>query len=81
MTELCGSEPRFLIANQHCLVFLALSLSLSHRETHAEDWPSAAGVHVLELHVAEDESGRSTVQVRRRATRKSYHGGNYFILA
>lgn len=29
MTELCGSEPRFLIAHQHCLVFLALALSLS----------------------------------------------------
>lgn len=42
-----------------------LLLSLSHRETHAEDRQPAAGVHVPELHVAEDESGRSTIQVRR----------------
>lgn len=34
------------------------------RETHAEDWPTAAGIHVPELHVAEDESRRSTNQVR-----------------
>lgn len=34
------------------------------RETHAEDWPSPAGVHVPELHVAEDESGGRTLKVR-----------------
>ncbi|TMS15551.1 Transducin beta-like protein 3 [Larimichthys crocea] len=33
-----------------------------HRETHAEDRQPAASLHVLELHVAEDESGRSAVQ-------------------
>ncbi len=43
---------------------LFIHLSFSFRETHAKDWPSTAGVHVLELHVAEDESGGSTIQVR-----------------
>lgn len=51
VTDLCGSEPRFF---------------LTCREAHAEDRPSAASLHVLELHVAEDESGRGTVQVRKQ---------------
>lgn len=42
-----------------------------HRETHAEDWPTAAGLHVLELHVAQDESGRSTIQVGNGAAGKT----------
>lgn len=35
-----------------------------HRETHAEDRSPAAGLHVPELHVAEDATGRRPVQVR-----------------
>lgn len=46
------------------LSFLFIYGHFPHRETHAEDWASAAGLHVLELHVAENESGRSAVQVR-----------------
>lgn len=43
------------------------------RETHAEDWPSPAGVHVPELHVAEDESGGRTLKVRLN------HSTDYFL--
>lgn len=37
--------------------------SWSHRETHAEDWTFVTGVHVPQLHVAEDESGWRSIQV------------------
>lgn len=43
------------------------------RETHAEDWPSHAGVHVPELHVAEDEGGGRTLMVRLS------HSADYFL--
>lgn len=35
------------------------------RKTHAEDWPSAPGLHVLGLHVAEDASDWKQRQVSR----------------
>lgn len=46
---------------------------LCYRETHAEDWPPPAGVHVFKLHVAEDESGGRTVKVRESPRRSSPH--------
>lgn len=58
-------------------VCLVLFSSLFHRETHAEDRSPAAGLHVLKLHVAEDESGRSAFQVRRKAAGKSYRRDNH----
>lgn len=57
-----------------------LSVFPPHRETHAEDWPTAAGLHVLELHVAQDESGRSTIQVGKGAAGKTFHTANCLIL-
>lgn len=41
-------------------------LFLSCRETHAENRPPAAGVHVPQLHVAENEGGWSADQVGDR---------------
>lgn len=57
------AEKLKFIANVLCLIF-AFCCFLSHRETHAEDRPPAAGLHVPELHVAEDASGWRPVQVR-----------------
>ena len=66
----CKSETEntFLEVSSPC-PGVTMTSSLPCRETHAENRPSAAGVHVPGLHVAEDESDRRSSQVRQNDKR------------
>ena len=63
-----SAESAFLEVSSPC-PGVVMTSSLPCRETHAENRPSAAGVHVPGLHVAEDESDGSSSQVRQKDER------------